>query len=252
MVDADTPTIQYPKDYIETPRRLFWDAVNHTHFVKKWTDGEQRHRKLYMAGIILRRLNPQLSPDELLFATAQEFATYYDNTDKKYTTADMIRVVEKVLDADVNRELGRWKRKGYIVNGSYCEKHGVSKRSVVGEQNGIRQAAEREKRYEQIAEHYDPSKTDAANLLTLHMAGIKCSIRTLNRYKQAYGHTTPAPKAEPAPKPKERHPTAPPRETPQQPTMTPNYAFDRVMDTETIEGIKKMLRRGLNNSSTIN
>lgn len=270
QVDADTSIIVYPKDYIETPRRLYWDSVNHTHFVKKWADGEQRHRKIYMACIILRKLNPQLSPDELLFATAQEFATYYDNTDKKYTTGDIIRIVERVLDADINRELGKWKRKGYIVNGIYCEKYGVSKRSVVGEQNGIRQAAERDKRYEQIARYYDPTETDNKNLLTLHNAGIKCSIRTLKRYKQAYGYSTQASKAEqapketpieqappkaepaPAPKPKEKHPTAPPRETPQQPTMTPNYAFDRVMDTETIEGIKKMLRRGLNNSSTIN
>ena len=268
--DADTPTIQYPKDYIETPRRLWWDKANRTYYVNKWRDGEQRHRKLYMAGIILRKLNPQLSPDKLLFALCREFATYYDNTDKKYTTADVIHIVERVLSADINRELGRWKRKNYIVNVSYCKKHGVSKRSVVGEQNGIRQAAERDKRYEQIARYYDPTETDNKNLLTLHNAGIKCSIRTLKRYKQAYGYSTQAPKAEqapketpieqappkaepaPAPKPKEKHPTAPPRETPQQPTMTPNYAFDRVMDTETIEGIKKMLRRGLNNSSTIN
>ena len=258
-VDDDTPIIQYPKDYIETPRRLFWDAVNRTHYAKKWADGEARHRKLYMAGIIIRRLNPQLSPDELLFAVCQEFATYYDNSDKKYTTADIIHIVERVLDADTGRELSRWKRKNYIVNGSYCEKYGVSKRSVVGEQNGIRQAAERADRYEQIAQWYDPSKTDAANLLTLHKAGIKCSDRTLKRFKVEYRHTEPtqAPKetpAEPAPKPKAtpkpKHPT-PTKDAPQQPMM-PNYAFDRVTDTETIESIKKMLRRGLNNSSTIN
>ncbi len=260
QVDNNTPIIEYPANYIETPRRLFWDSANRTYFVKKWEDGEQRHRKIYMASIIIRRLNPQLSAHELLFATAHEFATYYDNTDKKYTTADIIRIVERVLDADTGRELGKWKRKGYIVNGSYCKEHGVSKRSVVGEQNGIRQAAERDKRYEDISKYYDPSKTDNKNLLTLHNAGIKCSIRTLKRYKQAYGYSTQAPKAEPAPKetpieqapkPKEKHPT-PPRETPQQPMMQPNYAFDRMTDTETIESVKKMLRMGLNNTSTNN
>lgn len=260
MVDADTPTIQYPKDYIETPRRLFWDGANHTHFVKKWTDGEARHRKIYMAGIILRKLNPQLSPDELLFAVCQEFATYYSNDDNKYTTADLIHIVECVLSADTGRELGKWKRKGYIVNGIYCEKHGTSKRAVVGQQNGIRQAAERAKRYEDISKYYDPTETDNTNLLRLKQKGIQCSLRTLKRYKVDYGYTEPtqAPhKAEPTPKPKakptpkEKHPT-PPRETPHQPTMTPNYAFDRMTDTETIESIKKMLRRGLNNSSTIN
>lgn len=81
-VDNNTPIIEYPANYIETPRRLFWDSANRTYFVKKWEDGEKRHRKIYMACIILRKLNPQLSPDELLFATAQEFATYYSNEDK--------------------------------------------------------------------------------------------------------------------------------------------------------------------------
>lgn len=235
LVDADTSIIVYPKDYIETPRRLYWDSVNHTHFVKKWTDGEQRHRKLYMAGIILRKLNPQLSPDELLFAVCQEFATYYDNTDKKYITGDIIRIVERVLSADMGRELGKWRRKNYIVNGSYCEKHGTSKRAIVGAENGKRNAAERAKRYEQIAEHYDPDKTDAQNLLRLKQKGIQCSQRTLTSYKQAYGYTTPkdgtaqAPKPKAKPTPKPQHPR---RETPKadqaphQPTMQPNYTFD--------------------------
>ena len=267
QVDNNTPIIEYPKGYVETPRRLWWDSHSHTYYVKKWEDGEQRHRKIYMASIIIRRLNPQLTPHELLFATAHEFATYYSNDDKKYTTADLIRIVERVLSADTGRELGKWKRKGYIVNTSYCKKHGVSKRSVVGEQNGIRQAAERDKRYEQIAQWYDPSKTDAANLLTLHNAGIKCSIRTLKRYKQAYGYSTQAPKAEPAPKetpieqeppkaepapapkPKEKHPT-PTKDAPQQP-IKPNRDFDRAYTDTDAERIKKMLRRGLNNSSTI-
>ena len=240
QVDADCPIIEYPANYIETPRRLWWDAANHTHFVKKWTDGEKRHRKLYMAGIIIRRLNPQLSPDELLFACAQEFSTYYDNTDKKYTMAQIIHIVERVLGADVNRELGRWKHKGYIVNGQYCDRHGISKKQVVGQQNGRRKTAEKDAKYEQIAEHYDPDKTDAQNLLTLHKAGIKCSARTLTFFKWVYGYSSPAaPKAQPA------------NDAPQHP-ITPNLSFDRVYTDTDAEGIKKMLRRGLNNSAPTN
>ena len=234
-VDSNTPIIEYPKGYVETPRRLWWDSENHAYFVKKWEDGEARHRKIYMASIIIRRLNPQLSPDELLFAVCQEFATYYSNDDKKYTTADLIRIVERVLSADMGRELGKWRRKNYIVNGSYCEKHGTSKRAIVGAENGKRNAAERAKRYEQIAEHYDPDKTDAQNLLRLKQKGIQCSQRTLTSYKQAYGYTTPkdgtaqAPKPKAKPTPKPQHPR---RETPKadqaphQPTMQPNYTFD--------------------------
>ena len=186
-----------------------------------------------MAGIILRKLNPQLSPDKLLFALCREFATYYDNTDKKYTTADVIHIVERVLSADINRELGRWKRKNYIVNVSYCKKHGVSKRSVVGEQNGIRQAAERDKRYEQIARYYDPTETDNKNLLRLKQKGIKCSKNTLTAFKLLYGYTQGREQANPQGSTQAQGRDS----TQQQHPMMPDIA----------ESVKKMLRGGLNN-----
>ena len=260
MVDADSPIIEYPANYIETPRRVWWDNINRAHFIKQWQDGEARHRRIYMAGIIIRKLNPQLSPDELLFAVCQEFATYYSNDDKKYITADFIRIVERVLSADTGRELGRWKHKGYIVNGQYCDRHGITKRQVVGRENGKRKTAEKEAKYEQIARYYDPTETDNKNLLTLHNAGIKCGPRTLSNFKQTYGYTTPKETPAAAPKPKTESKPAPaqckhhtpPRETPPQHPITPNLSFDRVTDMETIESIKKMLRRGLNNTSTNN
>lgn len=228
-VDDDTPIIQYPKDYIETPRRFYWDKENRTHFVKKWEDGQARHRKIYMAGIIIRKLNPQLTPTELLFAAAQEFATYYDNSDSKYYMATLLHIVECVLNANVTKELGKWKRKNYIVNGEYCDKYCVAKIKVVGQQNGKRNTANRVMRYEEIAKYYDPQLTDNANLLRLKQKGIKCGKRTLTSFKQEYGYTTTAKPnrgaaPQPSPKPKEKHHTPTPPHT-QQP-MGINYLFD--------------------------
>ena len=188
-VDADTPVIHYPADYIETPRKFVFDPLKKSYGIAKYRDGENRHKKLFVTGIIIRKLNPDLTPIHLLKALLREFTIYYDNTDGKYTMPRLLAIADAVLDADVTVELKKWRKPKYLVNPKYCNKHLVTKRQVVGMQNGIRQAEERAKRYADIAQHYDPTKTDAANLLTLHNAGIKCSKNTLTAFKHLYGYT---------------------------------------------------------------
>ena len=224
-VDADTPVIHYPADYIETPRKFAYDPLKKSYGIAKYRDGENRHKKLFITGIILRKLNPDLTPIHLLKALLREFTLYYDNSDDKYTMPRLLAIADAVLDADITIELKRWRKPKYIVNPKYCAKHLVTKRQVVGQQNGIRQAEERAKRYADIAQHYDPTKTDAANLLTLHNAGIKCSRNTLTAFKHLYGYTQGREQANPQ------------GSTQQQQPMMPDIA----------EGVKKMLRGGLNN-----
>ncbi len=231
--DADTPIILYPKDYIETPRKYAYDQLKKCYTISKYKDGENRHKKLFVTGIIIRKLNPDLTPIHLLKALLREFTLYFDNTDGKYTMPRLLAIADAVLDADVNRELKKWRKPKYVVNPKYCQKHLVSKRQVVGQQNGIRQAEERAKRYADIAQHYDPTKTDAANLLTLHNAGIKCSRNTLTAFKHLYGYTQGREQANPQGSTQAQGRDS----TQQQHPMMPDIA----------ECVKKMLRGGLNN-----
>lgn len=232
-VDADTPIIEYPADYIETPRKFAYDPLKKCYTISKYKDGENRHKKLFITGIILRRLNPDLTPIHLLKALLREFAIYYDNTDGKYTMPRLLAIADAVLDADVNRELKKWRKPKYLVNPKYCAKHLVTKRQVVGQQNGIRQAEERKKRYEQIAEWYDPTQTDAQNLLRLKQKGIKCSRNTLTAFKHLYGYTQGREQANPQGSTQAQGRDS----TQQQQPMKPDIA----------ESVKKMLRGGLNN-----
>ena len=224
-VDADTPIIEYPADYIETPRKYAYDQLKKCYTISKYKDGENRHKKLFITGIILRRLNPDLTSIHLLKALLREFTLYFDNTDGKYTMPRLLAIADAVLDADITIELKRWRKPKYMVNPKYCAKHLVSKRQVVGMQNGIRQAEERAKRYADIAQYYDPAKTDAANLLRLKQKGIKCSKNTLTAFKLLYGYTQGREQANPQ------------GSTQQQQPMMPDIA----------ESVKKMLRGGLNN-----
>ena len=217
--DADTPIIEYPANYIETPRKFAYDPLKKSYGIDKYRDGENRHKKLFITGIILRKLNPQLNPIQLLKALLREFTLYYDNSDDKYTMPRLIAIADAVLDADVTIELRKWRKPEYMVNPKYCAKHLVTKRQVVGMQNGIRQAAARADRYSQIALYYDPSETDNTNLLRLKQKGIKCSKNTLTAFKLLYGYTQGR------------------DSTQQQQPMMPDIA----------ESVKKMLRGGLNN-----
>lgn len=226
-VDADTPIILYPKDYLETPRKFAYDPRKKSYGIAKYRDGENRHKKLFITGIILRKLNPKLNPIQLLKALLREFTLYYDNSDDKYTMPRLLAIADAVLDADVSIELKRWRKPKYIVNPKYCAKHLVTKRQVVGLQNGIRQAAERAKRYEDISKYYDPTETDNSNLLRLRQKGIKCSRNTLTAFKHLYGYTQGREQANPQGR----------DSTQQQQLMMPDIA----------ECVKKMLRGGLNN-----
>jgi len=224
-VDADTPIIEYPADYIETPRKFVFDPLKKSYGIAKYRDGENRHKKLFITGIILRRLNPDLTSIHLLKALLREFTLYFDNTDGKYTMPRLLAIADAVLDADITIELKRWRKPKYIVNPKYCAKHLVTKRQVVGLQNGIRQAEERAKRYEDISKYYDPTETDNTNLLRLKQKGIKCSRNTLTAFKHLYGYTQGREQANPQ------------GSTQQQQPMMPDIA----------EGVKKMLSGGLKN-----
>ena len=232
-VDADTPIILYPKDYIETPRKYAYDPLKKSYGIAKYRDGENRHKKLFVTGIILRKLNPDLTSIHLLKALLREFTLYFDNTDGKYTMPRLLAIADAVLDADITIELKRWRKPKYIVNPKYCAKHLLTKRQVVGEQNGIRQAAERDKRYEDISKYYDPTETDNSNLLRLRQKGIKCSRNTLTAFKHLYGYTQGREQANPQGSTQAQGRDS----TQQQQPMMPDIA----------ECVKKMLRGGLNN-----
>ena len=181
--DADTPIILYPSNYIETPRKFAYDKHKKSYGICPYRDGENRHKKLFITGIILRKLNPKLNHIQLLKALLREFYLYYDNSDDKYTMNRIMAIADAVLDADVSIELKRWRKPKYIVNKKYCDKHLKSKRQVCGMVNA---KMRREATFANILEHYDPQKSDIENLITLRKKGVKVSQRTLTLFKSYY------------------------------------------------------------------
>ena len=92
-MDEDKPIIEYPVGYYEIRRP--WQKINGE--TLKIKDGEGRRRKLFLNGIIRRKIYPEITFDNLLYNLVYEFYYYYINDGNKI---DKRILYEEVLKKD--------------------------------------------------------------------------------------------------------------------------------------------------------
>ena len=184
-----------PKKYIR------WDKENKTKIYGKWIDGENRHTKIYTTGIILRKLNPTASANDLLREIVAILLTYYSlkNPDGslKFTKRTILQLMDSVMKADLTKELKAIKHPSFKVSSSYCEKNKVSKRTVVSEILSEKRIEKKEEKYCMIDCFFDfgitwndGSKiTQEQWIAILKENGIEVSIATFKRYLNDRGYS---------------------------------------------------------------
>ena len=168
---ADVPIIQYPQDYFEIRRP--WKHINGE--VKKIGDGEGRRRKLFLNGIIRKKINPSISFENLLYNLVFEFEYYYLNNGNTITKWELWSIAENVMKSDTSayNDLGKPKYKSFV-NPLYCTTHNIS-------------SARNKQQY--IGEFYDPSLTDEENVAVMKEHGLGVSTKTLKRWRKTNGIT---------------------------------------------------------------
>lgn len=172
--DVNTPIIHYPKDYYEIRRP--WKRVNGE--VLKIKDGEGRRRKLFLNGIIRRKINPNISYENLVYNLVWEFYYYYINNGNKITKKDILDIATNAMDVDVDKyDIGKPRYKSFV-NPLYCELHNMTPKQVFGQ-------SKNKKQY--IGEFYDPSLTDKKNIEIMNEYGLQISLRTLKTWKKENG-----------------------------------------------------------------
>ena len=170
----DEPIIYYPDDYFEIRRP--YERINGE--VVKIKDGEGRRRRLFLNGIIRRKINPNISPDNMLFNIVYEFEYYYLNNGNVIDKATILSIVRNIMNADVlDNDFGKPKNK-FFVNEKYCQKYGMTKKQVMGKVNNKKQY---------IGEYYDLNMTDEENIRVMKEYGLVISKPTLNRWKKENG-----------------------------------------------------------------
>lgn len=173
-LDEITPLIKYPDDYYEIKRP--WERINGE--TKKIKDREGRRRKLFLNGIIRRKINPDITFDNLLYNLIYEFQYYYINDGNKIDKKTLYEIAGNVMSAEIfDSDLGK-PRYGSFVNPLYCQKHGMTKKQVMGSIRNKRQY---------IGQFYDFTKTDQENLDIMKEYGLDVKIATLKRWKKENG-----------------------------------------------------------------
>lgn len=174
--NEDEPVIKYPDDYYEI--WLPWERINGE--VKKIKDKEGRRRRLFLNGIIRRKINPNISSENMLYCIAYEFEYYYINNGNKIDKYTILSIVKNIMNAEVRKtNIGKPRYKAFV-NPRYCEKYGMTKKQVLG-------LAKNKKQY--IGEFYDFTKTDQENVDIMKEYGLEISIRTLKNWKKENGIT---------------------------------------------------------------
>lgn len=173
----DEPIVYYPSDYCEIRRP--WKKINGE--TLKIKDGERRRRKLFLNGIIRRKINPSITFENLLYNLVYEFEYYYLNNGNKITKKDILTIAENAMKSDIElyNDLGKAKNK-FFVNPKYCNKYGVTPKQVIGSLRNKKQF---------IGEFYDPSLKDQENVDLMKQYGLDISVITLKRWKKENGIT---------------------------------------------------------------
>lgn len=193
----DTPYIILPSDYIEIKRYWIMETIydengnkrSKSSRVKKIKDGEHRRKKLFINGILRRKMVNDLSFEHLLNNMVYELYYYIDNTKDKITKKELFDISVNIYKSDIDNFNGLIKRdkRKFIVNDKYCIKHNLNRKQV-------RNISRKLITYNQIGELYDFNLTDKQNVEQFKEYGLDISIKTLKRFRKEMGitkyHTT--------------------------------------------------------------
>ena len=166
----------------------------------KWVDGEMRHKKIFITGVILRRLNEGITYDEMLYAIVNALLRYYELNDSdgslKFGKKAIRELVINVMKAPF-KEMREVKHSKFKISDSYCRENRVSKKQVLGSLLGEENRRKKEESFNEIDLFYDPTMawedgskiTHKQWLEILGENGIKISLRKFKNYLEDRGYT---------------------------------------------------------------
>lgn len=170
-MNEDEPMIHFGDDYFEIRRP--WKKINGE--TLKIKDGEGRRKRLFLNGIIRRKINPSITFENLLFNLVYEFEYFYINDGNVITKKTLYDIADNVMKAKIlDSNIGKPKYKS-MVNPLYCAKYGLTPKQVMGNMKNKKQ---------HIGEFYDPSMTDQQNVDVMKEYGLEISVRTLKTWRK--------------------------------------------------------------------
>lgn len=189
ITSDDCPYIVLPKNFITIKRYWFCELVKNEYNeekyryakVRKVRDGEGRKRKLFLNGILRRKMIPNISFEHLLYCLTFELYNYYENSIDPIRKKKLIEIAISVMKADYEKyDFEQTDKRQFVVNDAYCSKYGISRRKA-------RNLSKRLLLHEKIGELYDPTCTDKENVEEFKKYGLNICIKTLQRFRKDKG-----------------------------------------------------------------
>lgn len=198
--ETDERILEHGSEYYRIPMKYIgWDKETKTKIYGKWNDGENRHTRIFLTGMILRRLNSTITPTEMLYEIVSILLRYYDifeqNGELKFSKSYILQLIKSIFKADITMPMKEIKHPSFKVSDRYCAENKVGKRQVVNEILGERRTEKKEKKYSEIDCFYDPSMkwnngkkiTQKQWIRILQENGIEITHITFKRYLRDRG-----------------------------------------------------------------
>ena len=135
--------------------------------VKKIRDGQHRRKKLFIASLIMRKITPSISYENLLLNLIREVYFYYDNSDRVLTIKvlkDIARRGMAIPFEDIH--LNTKHKKKFVVDKSYCAEYNIKP-------NAMKNVVRKMLNDAEIGEVYDCSLSLKENLAQFKEMGMK-------------------------------------------------------------------------------
>ncbi len=157
----------------------------------KYKDGELRHAKIFNYLMRLRTITPSATKGLLLWAAVGYMIEHIDNSKDAKTKAQIMRIVEDVLSKDIAKYGRLWdnQNRAFKVNREEAANRNISVRRAGLDAQHERATDKKKEKYQIIAAHYDPSRSDKDNLKILSNAGLSVTADYLKTWKKDNGLT---------------------------------------------------------------
>ena len=186
-----------PSDYQEIFRQTYMDSFIKDNgdeikfsVVKKLRDGDNRRKKLYIAGLIMKKILPSITFEHLLYNLICERTYYYDNSDRVLSNKVLANIARNVVNTPLEKiqlQSKRKKRK-FCVDKSYCAMLGISPNAM---KNKVRKML----KDEEIGNAYDCSLSIAENLAAFKEMDISVGKSKLYQWCKENGINTKSEKS---------------------------------------------------------
>lgn len=143
--------------------------------VKRFMDGEQRRMKLFNHLMMLRRITPNASREQLTLNAVNFIYRCIDNSKDPITKDDIKEKVDKVLNNEKEYEYdrkGKFKRQ-YKVEPKRAKALGLDNKQAALKARNERATDRKNIKWKKIEEVYDPNKTNEEMAVILQANGIE-------------------------------------------------------------------------------